>query len=852
MKRRTFLKSAAASAALFPVPGTASLLRAPPAQAFQVAAILNEDLSMPHLIAVLDAFVDRSIPLACVVDPFGTDGHPLSQESKLAQVLNGYLLGNSGLDIVPYVHDLSLLSEHFQARAVFEAVSAIKSMLRPALSIRKSGLPVQSIACAEHANPNPPRGVRSAGILNVLTLPAEPGPVRSETWDNGVVRLFGGSLHILQETTGPAEITEQGSGQNLLYLSAKEFAQQPLNLLKKTAGKFTRALSQQELNGDLSLLPVPDIQLRDNYRFKKTICLHVLHPQKQIQAQVSAYSAFTAFLQETRVPHSTGRPSEKGREAGFWVPTELPLERTGSGGSLPGMSPIRAGSPSDAALRTIQQAIPGIGVTFPVTDAGRQGLGSTGILQLPKHVVSGGGAVQAFNEAVAGTADAVIFLHPDAFTFPPDRRALQDRLRGLHTDEGTQFLHLEQFVRALVPAGPLPSRQRKTSAAAPELLKKRRYPAVLGREELLEDARVAWRYFEKFSDPATGLCPATVNFAPGGRHHKAVTMWDVGSHINGLVAARQISLISQQGFETAIRKILPNIAGRTSQNRHLPQGWIRADRRKWGNKNFDGSDAGRLLAALDNLRRHSNFGDQLEELVASWDLQKVIIGGEVHSVVNGELKSSYVSHSAHYSALAFRRWGLAAKSPYEVLSDRSPADGRMALLEAASRIGPFGAEPLLLEAMELGMSRESAFLADVLFAAQLEEFQETGRLICVSEGPIDKSPWFLYQGLQLDAPKRTWAFDTVGQEPEYRTPEFREENLAISSKAAFLWSAYQPHEYSDKLTSFTRSVARTKNGFASSIYLKNEQPTEAYTDLNTNGVILQAIAHRLVSSGGKL
>ena len=852
MKRRTFLKSAAASLVLFPAYGTASLLRGSPAQAFPVAAIINEDLSIPHLIAVLDAFVERSIPLACVVDPFGKDGHPLAPERKLAQVLNGYLLGNSGLDIVPYVRDLSLLSEHFQARAVFEAVSAVKNMLRPAISVRKPGWSVQSIACAEHDNPAPPHGVRSAGILNVLTMPAEPGPVRSETWGNGVVRLFGGSLQILQETTGPTEITDQASGQNLLYLSAKEFTQHPLNRLKKTAAQFTRALSERELDGNLSLLPVPDIQLRDNYRFKRTVCLHVLHPQKHVQAQVSAHSAFTAFLRETGIPHSTGRPPEKGREAGFWVPTELPLERSGSGVSLPGMSPIRAGSPGNAALRTLQQAIPGIGVTFSVTNAESQGLGSTGILQFPKQVVSGGGAVQAFNEAAAGTADAVIFLHTDAFTFPPDRRALQDRLRGLHTDEGTQFMHLEQFVRALVPVGPLPSRQRKTSAAALELLKKRRRPAAADREELLEDARVAWQYFEKFSDPVTGLCPATVDFAPGGRRHRAVTMWDVGSHINGLVAALQIGLTSQHAFETAIRKILPNIAGRTSKKRHLPQGWIRTDRRKWGNKDFDGSDAGRLLAALDNLRRHSNFGDQLEELVASWDLQKVIIGGEVHSVVNGELKTSYVSHSAHYSALAFRRWGLAAKSPYEVLSDRSLADGRMALLEAASRIGPFGAEPLLLEAMELGMSRESAYLADVLFAAQLEEFHETGRLICVSEGPIDKSPWFLYQGLQLDAPERTWAFDTVGQEPEYRTPEFREENLAISCKAAFLWSAYQPHEYSEKLTSFTRSVARTKNGFASSIYLKNERPTEAYTDLNTNGVILQAIAQRLVRSREKL
>ncbi|UWQ83045.1 DUF3131 domain-containing protein [Leisingera caerulea] len=849
MRRRSFLKSAAASLALLPGKGAASSLWKLPAQAYPVVTDIGEDVSIPHLIAVIDAFLDRNIPLACVVNPFDKQGRAYTAKSKLAQVLNGYMLGSNGLDVVPYVPDLASLSEHFQARAAHEALSAMKIMMRPAASARNSAPLMQTIACADQDAPAAPRGVRSAGILNLLSVPAQSAPVRSETWENGVVRLFGGTVQSLRDFNGDVEAPGYSPSQNILYLSARDFSQIALHQLETAAERFASALSHRELDGDLSLLPVTDIQLRDSYGFKRVVCLHVLQPQENDRDQLSAYSAFTKFLQSAGIPHSTGGKSGVRSGSAFWVRTELSHGDAVAGAGRPGMFPIFVEDRSAVKIRTVRPLGPGIGVAFSAEDAGTQGVGRAGFLQFQRRVVSGSGVVEAFQSATAGTADAVVFIKPDAIAFPPERRALEGFLKNMLTDEGTKFLRLEEFARTVAPSGPLPSRYRKTAAMAPELIKTRQRLGDAGREELLEDARVAWRYFEKFTDPKTGLCPATVDFAPGGRHHEAVTMWDVGSHINGLLAANQIGLISQDEFTAAIRKILPNIAGRTSQGRHLPQGWIRTDRRKWGNKNFDGSDAGRLLAALDNLRRHSNFGDQLEELVASWDLQKVVINGEIHSVTNGELKTSYVSHSAHYSALAFRRWGVSAKSPYEVFANRSAADGQMALLEAAAGIGPIGAEPLLLEAMELGMSQESAYLADVLFGAQLEDFRETGRLICVSEGPIDKAPWFLYQGLQLDAQERTWAFDTVGQEPEYRTPEFRKENLVVSSKAAFLWSAYQPHDYSEKLVRFARSVAKTKNGFASSIYLKTERPTEAYSDLNTNGVILQAIAHRLAGSG---
>jgi hypothetical protein len=200
--------------------------------------------------------------------------------------------------------------------------------------------------------------------------------------------------------------------------------------------------------------------------------------------------------------------------------------------------------------------------------------------------------------------------------------------------------------------------------------------------------------------------------------------------------------------------------------------------------------------------------------------------------------------------LAFRRWGLDVASPYETFADRESADGEVALLEASARIGPLGAEPLLLEAIELGMSPESEYLSDVLFIALEEEFVKSGRLLSVSETPIDRSPWFIYQGLQLGIGPREWRLDTVGHQPEFLTEEAAQEYMSFSTKSAFLWAAHRPGDHSDRLLSFARKHARNDLGFASSVNLRTQQVTRGYTDINTNAIILQAIAHMLRKSGG--
>jgi hypothetical protein len=167
----------------------------------------------------------------------------------------------------------------------------------------------------------------------------------------------------------------------------------------------------------------------------------------------------------------------------------------------------------------------------------------------------------------------------------------------------------------------------------------------------------------------------------------------------------------------------------------------------------------------------------------------------------------------------------------------------MRLLHQVGRIGPYGAEPLLLEAVEMGLSDPSAFLADVLFGAQHRAHRETGVLYCVSEAPLDRPPWFTYQGLDVTSTEARWAVSGPTTDPRNRTEAFARGMLLINSKAAYLWAAARPSAFSALLVD---AVQECRNpglpGFSPGIFAATGQPMGGYTDVNTNGVILQAIA----------
>jgi len=856
MKRRDFLGllggTAASLGAGLPVLGAPR--RKP---TIVVITDVTPDIHLPRFVAMLGTMLAQGLPVTCIVHTTSPSGQKLTPDSELSRMIRRFLRAAPGvLEIVAHVDDLSRRTEYEQARVAYQTRKELIEALFPPETAEFSGPLIQSIATTFVKNAFEPHGVRSAGLRNILALPDTSATVKSEYWDMGILRLSGG---VRADIFGALEHLDRLAPeqfQNILLLSVRDNMDKPEHLLKAAAKVFANVALQHEADQWISNLRLADIQLRDGYfRFERHVGLHLFEPSFSDTALYDGHRAFQSLLTQEGIAFSTGLPlnpvDDAAQSHGYWVETEN--LRPPKSASQP-LVDLHCGSKtSGVPVGSDKLLNPGIGLALDRHVGGIQGIDSCGHLLIPTIEVTTSDLRN--NRRLTGTTnvnDLILTIAPEQTTSFAQRNFLRAELKKLTGDWVTKIVPVPKLVNQLVPRSPLISLYRHTESYMPRIGTDPKPLSDKDRELLYEDAVTAWSYFYRFTNKNTGLCPATVFYAGGTKNAlNSATMWDIGSHINALMAAVDIGLINEKKFRRNIASILANIKGKPDNGRLLPNEWIKTNRNNRGNTNFDGCDAGRLLAALYNLQKHRFADDTAQRLIESWTLEKTIEDKKIYSVIEGDLKSTYNSHCAHYAALAFRKWGFDITSPYEVFAGDSASDDKMALLEAAAVIGPIGAEPLLLEALDFGLTPEASYLADMLFGAQLREFDTTGDLICVSESPIDRSPWFTYQGLQMNAPEdRTWVIDTVRDDPKYLTEKFQKEFRVTATKAAFLWAAEKPHDFSRALLDYVRKHGRTTVGFASAIYSRSDKPTRNYTDINTNGIILQSIA-KMLSSGAE-
>jgi hypothetical protein len=786
-----------------------------------------------YLGAALAACAAAGVPTTCLIETGGEGKARMTPTHPVAVVLQEAKAAYGGLvEVCPFVGNLGELSPYFQTRAVFEAQQKLQEVLGQGGygTDRRSRL-VGAEILPEATSPN---GLRSAGIRTVLMRPRHTTEVRSEAWDTGVVRIFGGVRLGAADRQIPLRVDT--ASEQIYYVSVGAIADSDLEKSRFDLEALITAIKPQPSNDWRAPVLAADVAFRDAYRYRRMLSLHLLLDEGDKGAH-----AFQSTLRYLEIPFTVGLRNADHDPVGtapLWLETDRPARSTlrTEPRKTEGFFKTETRETSLSA-ESLQEAPVAL---WNVRHEGSTGLDRSNVLRLPSLLIDQEIIEEGLGVDALGANDLTLVVDASLLKTEFFRLRLKDLLLSLRGDGFTEVVPLDEQARVLLPRSPVIAHHRRTAAyrrAQPSVVRSAAPQTI---DPFIEDAKVAWSYFEKWTNPKTGLCPATVHV--NGRKsilHEAVTMWDVGSHINALIAAHQLELISSKAFKRAVDKIRPNLAGRRSQGRLLPQGWIVTDRIKWGIKDFDGCDAGRLLSSLYNLDTYGVAGKVAAPIVESWDLPEIIRDGVIYSVTDGEMVSTYKSHCAHYAAWAFKIWGMDALSPYE--RPMSHTDGEIALLEAAARIGPLGAEPLLLEALELEMSPESAFLADTLFAAQLEERRESGVFTCVSESPIDRSPWFVYSGLDLSREDRTWATDTVDSLPEHRSAEFAREHITVSTKAAYLWHAYNQHEYTGALIERLREQTKTKYGFRSGIYQSSGAATRN-SDLNTNAVILQAIA----------
>lgn len=372
-------------------------------------------------------------------------------------------------------------------------------------------------------------------------------------------------------------------------------------------------------------------------------------------------------------------------------------------------------------------------------------------------------------------------------------------------------------------------------------------------EAFLLDAETAWAYIAQNSFNRTGHAIPTLGTIPIRVPNQNATLWDVGSQIFGILSAAGLGLIDATERNDRIAKIVANIPLITIGGLRLPPAVFDVYQLTVQRVGFDVCDLGRFLLALDQAVAEGALqSEAVEDLWELWDVAETIRGGRLHSYRRGAWEDITVSHCTDYILPAFLRRGLSVTNIVpSARPGTSVADHDLAILSAAANAGPIGTEPSLLNLVEgAGDGSEvSWLLARLLHDAQATWFEAGNGLRSVSETPLDRAPWFTYQGLALE--KRgddAWTVNSIDPDPAFQTPEFRRDADVIGAKSAYLWRALVADDLSDRLVDLVRENCRTEGaGFSVGLYARSRQPMAGYFDINTNGIILSAIRRTLVN-----
>ncbi|GKY88058.1 DUF3131 domain-containing protein [Sinisalibacter aestuarii] len=781
-------------------------------------------------------------PRGEALDSFARQGIPVGYASGAALPFRP----GTGVEPLLWSADALTLTRYFQARRLSDARAAL------AAGLTGTGAP-WALAGPDPGGPLALAGLSPPGLRYAYLVPEESAPGWVESHPGRVAAARGG--HLVRAGAGAQEaarafltqaVEDPAQVHATLYLDLAGPAAEVAELARMLA----KAVAERIAAGHAVPLAPSELAARHTGHYQRLVGIR-LDPPPGATPQEPSLVAMEAALRAAGIAYSVARDAPE-----TLGPADV-IRLDGADPAIIGAARGRlcaAVTPENPAAAPALAAA-GIAAATGAAPPAFRGIDGTGLTHLgPVYPVRAAQDIEAMMAGLALAEDPIVAIDTEALALPALRNAALVALRRLAELAGTRLVDMAEYTTLIRAADALSETMRATRSAAPAIAARPApAPDAPARAALMADARRAWAYFEATTNSRTGLPATTVAFTPEGEpgtEHDEMTQWDAGSAIFANVAAYRLGLVTPDDFATWRGKLLAALAASTLTAPRLPRATFDIGAPWRGSSDFNICDTARLLSALKALDRLSPDGDsELRALVAGWEFGAVLADGVAHSIGRGVPVPVDDTHCTSYIKHALGLWGYSVASQYDIYRDgTTEADAWMHLLTRVGEIGPFGAEPLLLEAVELGLDRPSQVLRDVLFAAQIARTGETGQLCAPSEGPMERPPWFTYQGLRVDhtGPKR---WDVISLDPggAEHTANFRDAVWMVTGKAAFLWAAAHPHPYSDRLLAYIRAHGALPTGFASGVYTATDAPTPGYSDVNTNGVILTAIARMLGS-----
>ena len=382
------------------------------------------------------------------------------------------------------------------------------------------------------------------------------------------------------------------------------------------------------------------------------------------------------------------------------------------------------------------------------------------------------------------------------------------------------------------------------------------YPLRLPADSLsaqdLEDARIAWKYFENNYQEKTGLYNS-VNMYP------ASTFWDISSSFHALMSAYEIGLIERDEFDEKMNKALSSILKFKLYQNELPNkvySTITLSMVDYSNHvtqegvGWSAMDIGRFLGTASRIVKfYPRFTPKIDSIIARWNIERVL-GNDatLHGIgfsfkdkrakIVQEGKLGYEEYASKgyimndYDATESFRYTDFLKF-VDIYGVPVGADTREVKYHPAYNY--VLSEPYILDGIEFGFDINSRELAYRLYKVQKKRYKKTGIPVAVSEDHVDKEPYFVYNSVYANG--KTWiCYAENGDEAN----DFKQ----LSTKAAYAWATLFNDDYSQVLKNALKGLNDPQKGWYAGRYDKNGEVNKVLT-ANTNGVILESIAYKI-------
>jgi hypothetical protein len=363
-------------------------------------------------------------------------------------------------------------------------------------------------------------------------------------------------------------------------------------------------------------------------------------------------------------------------------------------------------------------------------------------------------------------------------------------------------------------------------------------------------ARSAWSYFEKNTQPKTGL----VNSVDG---YPSTTLWDTGSYLMGLLGAEALGIVSRAEVDRRLGLALSSLEKLPLCDGKLPNkayNTLTLEMVDYGNNprpdciGWSAIDVARIGVPFNVIAwERPELTPQVRRILSRWGMGHVAANGMLQGtdrprggplVRVQEGRFGYEQYAGKSLFLLGLPVGVAMD--YEAFVEFTPVEGQLIAHDRRKPEEHEGthnavlSEPYILEGLEFGLDAVTLPLARSVLYAQQKRFEKTGKLTAVSEDQLDRDPRFIYSSV-ISGDKPWAVFAPDGSDAEHLR--------ILSTKTLIGWGVLFEGDYPQRLLAAVDELV-TDSGLYAGRYERDGSLNRVLT-ANTNGIILEALAYRV-------